>query len=208
MTTIVKRQEKPNNSGTTKMFRNPILERLSRTNISVPISLFVGISGLLMYWGNTHEMMTIGLLSALFLLGWLAFTLVEYLVHRYIFHMGTETKIKEEMQYKFHGIHHDYPKDKDRLAMPPVMSLTISIILFLVFRFFMGNAVFGFLPGFLFGYAMYLFVHYILHAYQPPKNFLKALWINHGIHHYKNHERAFGVSSPLWDYILRTIPKK
>ncbi len=208
MTTIVNRVEKPGNSGTGKIFDNPFLERLTRTHIAVPISLFVSISTAILFWGNTHETMTIGSLAALFLAGWFAFTLVEYLIHKYVFHMSTDTKAREDLQYKFHGIHHDYPKDKDRLAMPPVMSLTISILLFFVFRFAMGNAVFGFLPGFLFGYAMYLFVHYIVHAYQPPKNIFKALWVNHGIHHYKNHERAFGVSSPLWDYVFRTIPKK
>ena len=204
----VERLEKPNNSGTTRMFKNPLLERLSRTHISVPITLFFLISGGLVYWGYTEQSMQIGSLATYFLIGWLSFTLIEYLVHRYVFHMETHTKVREEMQYKFHGIHHDYPKDKDRLAMPPVMSLTISTILFFIFKFFMGGTVFGFLPGFLVGYAMYLFVHYIIHAFQPPRNFFKALWVNHGIHHYKNHERAFGVSSPLWDYVFRTMPKK
>ncbi len=208
MTTVAKRLDKPNNSGTTKMFKNPILERLSRTHISVPISLFFGIAGGILFWGYSREAMPIDSLVFFFLIGWLSFSLVEYLVHRYVFHMNTDTKVKEDIQYKFHGIHHDYPKDKDRLAMPPVMSLTISTLLFFVFKFAMGDAVFGFLPGFVVGYAMYLFVHYIVHAYQPPKNLFKALWVNHGIHHYKNHERAYGVSSPLWDYIFRTMPRK
>ena len=208
MSVTVDRLEKPNNSGSKRLFKNPILERLSRTHISIPISLFLAISAGLVYWGFSRESMPIVSLMLFFLIGWLTFTFVEYMVHRYVFHMDTSTKVREEMQYKFHGVHHDYPKDKDRLAMPPVMSLTISTLLFFIFRFFMGDIVFGFLPGFLMGYAMYLFVHFIVHAYQPPKNLFKALWINHGIHHYKNHERAFGVSSPLWDYIFRTMPKK
>ncbi|MDE0470592.1 MAG: sterol desaturase family protein, partial [Ekhidna sp.] len=71
-----------------------------------------------------------------------------------------------------------------------------------------GNLVFGFLPGFLIGYASYLWVHYMVHAFQPPKNFWRTLWVHHGIHHYKQPHRAFGVSSPLWDLIFRTMPKK
>ena len=55
---------------------------------------------------------------------------------------------------------------------------------------------------------LYLAIHYIVHAYQPPKNVLKALWINHGIHHYKDDEHAYGVSSPLWDILLGTMPTK
>ena len=208
MSTTVKRLEKPRNNGSAQLFKNPILEKLTRTHIAVPISLFFIISGSLLFWGYSQEGLVWTSLVGFFFVGWLAFTLVEYMVHRYVFHMNTDTKVREDLQYKFHGVHHDYPKDKDRLAMPPVMSLTISTLLFFIFGFIMGDIVFAFLPGFLVGYAMYLFVHYIVHAYQPPKNFFKALWINHGIHHYKNHERAFGVSSPIWDYVFRTMPKK
>lgn len=93
--------------------------------------------------------------------------------------------------------------------MPPVLSVTISTVLLLILRFIIGDFVFAFLPGFLTGYAAYLGVHYMVHAYQPPKNFMKALWVNHGIHHYKNGDIVFGVSSPLWDYIYGTMrPKK
>jgi sterol desaturase/sphingolipid hydroxylase (fatty acid hydroxylase superfamily) len=45
----------------------------------------------------------------------------------------------------------------------------------------------------------------MVHAFQPPKNFFKVLWVNHSIHHYKDGEVVFGVSSPLWDYIYGTM---
>ncbi len=90
--------------------------------------------------------------------------------------------------------------------MPPWASITISTLLLFVLRFFIGDYVFAFLPGFLIGYASYLFVHYIVHAYQPPKNMFKILWVHHGIHHYMRQDAAFGVSSPLWDVIFRTMP--
>jgi hypothetical protein len=86
------------------------------------------------------------------------------------------------MQYLIHGVHHEFPKDKDRLAMPPLVSVTIATVLLLLFRVILGDLAFSFLPGFIVGYAYYLSVHYIVHVYQPPKNFFKVLWINHGIH--------------------------
>ena len=58
------------------------------------------------------------------------------------------------------------------------------------------------------GYAFYLLVHYAVHIFRPPNNFLKALWSNHAIHHYSNNEILYGVSSPLWDYVYRTLPEK
>ena len=48
----------------------------------------------------------------------------------------------------------------------------------------------------------------MIHVYQPPKNFFKTLWVNHGIHHYKNADVVFGVSSPLWDYVYGTMKEK
>lgn len=198
---------KPQNKGTKQLFNNPILEKLSRTHISVPLVIFFSYSGGLLYWSITNTAISTWATAGLFLAGLITFTWVEYLAHRYVFHMATYTKFREKFQYTVHGVHHEFPKDKDRLAMPPLLSITISTILLLLFRLVMGDFVFAFLPGFLTGYAAYLSVHYMVHAYQPPKNFLKYLWINHGTHHYKNGEMVFGVSSPLWDYIYGTMHK-
>ena len=71
----------------------------------------------------------------------------------------------------------------------------------------MGDFAFGFLAGFLMGYAAYLAVHYSIHAFNVPNNFLKTLWHHHSIHHYREPDRAFGVTSPLWDHIFGTMPR-
>jgi len=196
---------KPQNKGTRKLFENPILERLTRTHISVPLIIFFSYSAILLYWSMTHTSLSAGTTVGMFFLGMISFTWVEYNVHRYFFHMKATTERRAKIQYTAHGVHHEFPKDKDRLAMPPVLSITIATILLFVFRLILGDLVFSFLPGFLVGYAGYLSVHYMVHAFQPPKNFFKALWINHGTHHYKDGEVVFGVSSPLWDYIYRTM---
>jgi sterol desaturase/sphingolipid hydroxylase (fatty acid hydroxylase superfamily) len=201
----MKAEIKPQNKGTKQLFKNPILERLSRTHISVPLIIFGLYASALLYWSVTHTSLSVLTTIGLFFLGLLAFTWVEYMMHRYVFHMATHTKTRAKLQYTMHGVHHEFPKDKDRLAMPPLLSITLATILLLVFRVIMGDFVFAFLPGFLVGYALYLAIHYMVHAFQPPKNFLKALWINHGIHHYKDGEIVFGVSSPLWDYVYGTM---
>lgn len=198
----------PKNKGTKQLFENPILEKLSRTHIAVPLIIFFSYAAGLLYWSITHTSLNALTTVGLFIIGAVFFTWVEYNIHRYVFHMGTYTKLRSKFQYTVHGVHHEFPKDKDRLAMPPLLSVTISTILLLIFRLFMGDLVFAFLPGFLVGYASYLAVHYMVHAYAPPKNFLKALWINHSIHHYRDGEVVFGVSSPMWDYIYGTMDKK
>ena len=198
----------PQNKGSKKLFENKILEKLTRTHIAIPISLFIIYSGALLY----YNIVSIGSLTplettGLFFAGFFVFTLVEYVMHRYLFHIGTSTKKREKLQYTLHGVHHEYPKDKERLAMPPVMSIVIATTLLFVFKLILGDLVFAFLPGFLVGYASYLAMHYILHTFKAPKGIFNFLWANHAVHHYKDQTKAYGVSSPLWDYVFGTMPK-
>jgi len=198
----------PKHHGTKKLFANPLLEKLSRTHIAVPLSIFFIYASAVLYWSITHTTLSALATVLMFAIGVISFTWVEYMVHRYIFHMGTFTRFREKFQYTIHGVHHEFPKDKDRLAMPPLLSITLATVLLLIFRLVMGDFAFSFFPGFLVGYAYYLSVHYMVHVYQPPRNFFKALWINHSVHHYKDGEYVFGVSSPLWDYVYRTMREK
>jgi 4-hydroxysphinganine ceramide fatty acyl 2-hydroxylase len=202
------RLDRPDNYGSATLFSNPVLERISRTHISIPITLFLAISTVSLYYGLVSTSIPLGLGLAFFGLGLLTFSFVEYMMHKHFFHMEPDTPLKDKLQYNVHGVHHDYPKDKDRLAMPPFVSAAYAAILYLLFTLVMGDFALYFLPGFLLGYAGYLGVHYVVHVYTPPKNFFKILWVNHAIHHYKDPDAAFGVSSPLWDYLLGTLPKK
>lgn len=198
---------RPKNSGTKKMFDNPILERLTRTHIAVPITILLSIGAGLLYYAFLHTTLNPIYIPFLYIGGLLFFSLLEYFAHRYLFHMAPTTEWKRKFVYTVHGVHHEFPKDKDRLAMPVPASLFLAGVFFVIFYLLMDTKVFAFLPGVLTGYCSYLFVHYIVHAYQPPKNFFKHLWINHSMHHYKDSNQIFGVSSPLWDYVFGTYPK-
>lgn len=208
MAGTVKTKVKPQNSGTTRLFKNPILEKLTRTHYLVTLTLLTSIAAFLVYWSAAKIQFSTGQIIGLFVAGYFSWTLAEYLLHRYVFHMAPDNKIKAAIQYTLHGVHHEYPKDKSRIIMPPAGALLIGGILFLIFWIPMQDYAFAFVPGFLMGYVTYAFMHYAIHAYQPPKNFLKVLWVNHGIHHYKDDDRGFGVSSPFWDFVFGTLPKK
>lgn len=201
-------KDKPHTKGTKSLFKNKFLERLTRTHISAPLILFSVISIGLIIYGLQKSYISVPSLIALFLIGFFSFTLVEYIMHRFLFHLKPTSKGKEKFAYAVHGVHHEYPKDRDRLAMPIPMAIALATTFFLLFRLILGNLVYGFLPGFYIGYITYLWIHYMVHAFQPPKNFWKVLWVHHGIHHYKDPERAFGVSSIFWDIVFGTMPKK
>jgi len=131
-------------------------------------------------------------------------TFFEYIMHRWAFHMVAESERAKKIVYVMHGNHHHFPRDKERLFMPPVPSLIIASILFSIMYLLMGQMVFMFFPGFLIGYLLYGSMHYAIHAWAPPFKFLKPLWRNHHLHHYKSDDKGFGVSSSFWDRVFGT----
>jgi len=159
-----------------------------------------------MLW-HAHGQYRFGALAAAFLLGLAFFTFVEYIVHRWLYHIAPSTPKRERLQYVMHGLHHEQPRDKSRLAMPLIMSLSVASLLMVLFRWVGGPIGLPFGAGFLLGYATYLFVHYCVHAFRPPRNFLRVLWKHHHLHHYASDDKAFGVSSPLWDWVFGTMPE-
>jgi hypothetical protein len=185
-----------------KLFENRNLEKLTHTHIAVPISIFIALSAFLLCFSFAYTKLGTFVILTLFFSGMIAFTLTEYLMHRFLYHIHSSYNKKiQRLQYLIHGVHHDHPKDKSRLAMPPILSLFVALLLLLTTYIFINDLAYAFLPGFVMGYTTYLFIHYSIHAYPPPKNKLRILWIHHSIHHYKDSGKAFGVSSPLWDYI-------
>ena len=94
--------------------------------------------------------------------------------------------------------------------MPPVPSLLLALTVFSVMYLAgyltgISSYVFAFFPGFVFGYLIYGSMHYAIHAWNPPFKWMKALWRNHHLHHYKQDQRGFGVSSTLWDHVFGTM---
>ena len=197
---------KPVNKGTTQLFENPVLEGLTRTNFWFPVSLYYILAVAVLVYGFATETFVFLTTAVTFIGGFLSFSLVEYLIHRFLFHFRPKSDKQKKLLYTMHGVHHEFPRDKDRLVMPPVVSILLACIFFALFYFLIGKYAFIFFPGFIAGYSTYLFIHYAVHAYRPPNNFLKYLWKHHSLHHYKDTNSAFAVSFPLWDIIFGTMP--
>lgn len=193
-----------NSINSAPLFSNPLLEKLSRTNAwLVILSLFI-LSLLVLTYGFATVLLPSLMKTALFLFGFLFFTLAEYLIHRFTYHFqGTGRK---NWIRKMHGIHHAHPTDKKRLSLPLIVAIALSSIVFFVLWLLLGRYAWFFTPGFIIGYAFYLLVHYLIHTRRPPKGVLRILWKHHYIHHYKDPSKAFGVTTPFWDYVFRTIP--
>ena len=199
-----------NEAGPSDLFENKLLNRLTRTHTAIPVTLFFLYAAGLLYYSKVATELSNWTIVGLFFAGIFVFTFVEYAMHRWLYHPPEDATDKyQEFTYTIHGHHHAYPKDKQRLAMPPLLAVTIGTVLLIIFKLILNQYACAFLAGFMVGYAMYLLVHYMVHMFKMPNNFLKALWINHAIHHYADHDDVlYGVSTPLWDYIFGTLPEK
>lgn len=194
-----------------QIFTNPFLEVLSKSPPLVSAGIYASIILTLLVIavkkGVTGQ---VELALIIYLSAIIFWTFFEYLAHRYIFHLDhyfPKSKFARRISYIFHGIHHEYPRDVNRIIMPPAPGILIISGLFFIFWLIMGNAVYLFLAGFLSGYLIYTYVHYKSHV-TPIPPYLKNQYRHHALHHYKYENMAFGVSSRFWDWVFGTLPPK
>ena len=197
--------EKIRNKGQARIFKNQYLEMLTKTHPFVIWGMYIPVIFFLLYYSFTKEDFTWSYIVLLFFAGIFSWTLFEYLMHRFVFHYVAHSPGAQRLIYIIHANHHEYPRDKERLFMPPAPSLIMACIVFALQYLTMGNNVFMFFPGFLLGYLIYGTMHYAIHAWNPPFKWMKPLWRNHHLHHYKEQEKGFGVSTTIWDRVFGTM---
>ncbi|RPE09247.1 fatty acid hydroxylase [Chitinophaga lutea] len=197
--------DKIKNKGQARLFENRYLEMLTKTHPLVIWGMYLPVIGYMLYRAYAVTGFSLPAMALIFTGALLFWTFFEYIMHRFVFHMVSENPRLQKIAYTLHGNHHEYPRDRQRLFMPPVPSLIISSILFGIMHLFLREAALVFFPGFLLGYLLYGSIHYAIHAWNPPFKFMKPLWRNHHLHHYKSEEKGFGVSSSLWDRVFGTF---
>jgi sterol desaturase/sphingolipid hydroxylase (fatty acid hydroxylase superfamily) len=190
-----------------RMFESDLLDRLSRVHPIVPVVIFLPAIGLLA--GTAGERM--GALETVAWIGggYLFWTLIEYWLHRVIFHFEPQDGLGARLHWIMHGVHHDHPNDPMRLVMPPSVSVPLAALFYLAFYLVLGSTyALAFGAGFLGGYLIYDMTHYYLHHYTPKTRAGKRLRELHMRHHFQDDTRGFGVSAPWWDHAFGTAPRK
>ena len=202
--------DKIHNKGQARLFKSQYLEYLTKTHPLVIWTMYIPMILFMLYYSSARLEKTTGMILLVFLAGMFFWSFFEYMIHRFAFHFLAESERASKIVYLIHGNHHEYPRDKQRLFMPPVPSIILATVVFASMYFLASligitEAVFAFFPGFMLGYLMYGTMHYAIHAWNPPFRWMKALWRNHHLHHYKEQEKGFGVSSTLWDHVFGTM---
>ena len=186
------------------MFKSNLMEILSKVHFAVPLFIFIPSIIIFIYkdFATGVSLLNFGLY---FFIGLGVWTITEYVMHRFVFHYHPTSEFGKKIHFIFHGVHHDYPRDKKRLVLPPSVSIPLARAFYLLFASFLTQELlFAFFPGFLLGYLMYDMLHYAMHHHNFKSGIMKKVKQHHMLHHYQDPEKGFGVSSSLWDIILRS----
>jgi sterol desaturase/sphingolipid hydroxylase (fatty acid hydroxylase superfamily) len=198
-----------NKDESVRMFRSDLLESLSKIHFSVPLIIYLPVVFYFIFRSYVVFDLSVLKISILLTGGIFSWTITEYLLHRFVFHYYPDSEIGKRIHFIFHGVHHDYPNDSKRLVMVPGASIPLAFFFYFCFYFSLGPVnTSPFFAGFVMGYLFYDITHYALHHWNFKSKFWQTLKNHHMIHHYKDSENGFGVSSPIWDYLFFTMFKK
>ena len=194
-------------SASPDLFDNSFLNFFSRVHPAVPAVIFIPIIGVMYYLAIDAGSSALAI-AGLSVAGLVIWTLSEYWLHRLLFHWHPKFKGGDQLNFIIHGVHHDHPNDRMRLVMPPALGLPLAAVFLTLFILAFGTPAgyIGF-AGFIIGYLIYDYTHYYVHHFVPKSKIGKRVREHHMRHHFQDHRFGYGVSSPMWDYVFRTVPR-
>lgn len=148
--------------------------------------------------------------------------LLEYVLHRFIFHMPVAwakgNGIVNVVRLLLHTVHHAHPTDALRIVTP--IPLSGAVALLVLPGVFLAcptrDIAYAFTTGLILGYLSYDMMHYYLHFgrpnalpdWMPGKAWLRRLHKSHANHHFAPHgyRESFGVAHTTWDAVFGTLP--
>jgi 4-hydroxysphinganine ceramide fatty acyl 2-hydroxylase len=196
-----------NKNETIRMFESDFMEFFSHVHPALPAILYGPVITWMLYVAFVTKKLPVLTILGLFVVGILIWTLLEYIIHRCIFHYEPRTRWGRALHFIAHGVHHDYPNDATRLVMPPIISIPLAVVFYCLFAITLGRYAPAVSAGFGFGYVCYDTIHYATHHFPMKRGIWRWLKQYHLRHHYHDDHAGYGVSSPLWDYIFRTTRK-
>ncbi len=139
--------------------------------------------------------------------------LTEWVIHVMVLHFRPVTlrgKKIDPLLAREHRRHHADPRDED-LTLIPLRSLIVIIPALAI-----GALIIAPRPALALTYlvtqaaigVVYEWTHFLIHSdYRPKHAPYRALWRHHRLHHFKNENYWFGVTSPWGDNLLGTRPE-
>jgi sterol desaturase/sphingolipid hydroxylase (fatty acid hydroxylase superfamily) len=141
-------------------------------------------------------------------LGMLIWTLLEYGLHRFLFHMrvALPNPVLRDLVNGTHMDHHASPRDPNKVLVKPGYGVAVSAILYGLTYMVSGSpfSAAGIMTGIWLGFLYYEAVHYRVHFSLSATGLVAKQRRTHFHHHFTNNKQCFGVTSPLWDHVFGT----
>ena len=185
-----------------RLFENRWLEKLTVISVGWFVAIWATV---LTYLGVTARgsapvITALGLVAA----GWLLFTGLEYVLHRYLFHWTPKSDWMAKMVFVMHGNHHLEPADKLRALMPPIVSFPIGIAVSSLIALTFGQTGDWLFFGFVLGYIVYDITHYASHHWPMSNRLATRFKRHHLLHHFIADHGNYAVTGLFWDRLLGT----
>jgi len=178
--------------------------RLYPSTIFYPVA-FVAVVAAAARSGN------FGRIAAFAALGFAAWTLVEYLVHRYILHgrfadgPGVQHFLHKQFDH-LHLAHHARPWDGNHVN-GTLKDTLVPAVVFMLIALVAGplDTWPVFVASLMLGYIAEEWVHHSVHFYQFDNSYFRYIKKHHLFHHSKRGaEVGFGLTSGAWDLVVGT----
>lgn len=190
------------NSSRIQLFQSARLERLT----------VVSLVGFIALWAVLLPVLVmVGLIIAptlwalpLVVMGVIVWTGTEYALHRYVFHFEPQSAWLKQIIFVIHGNHHADSNDPLRNLMPPIVSLPVGGVVWLLSIGVFGLAGTWFFLGFMLGYVAYDLVHYACHQFPMKGRLSRVLKIHHMRHHHLRARGNYAITGMIWDRVLST----
>lgn len=185
-----------------RLFRNAWLEKLT---VVSPVAFGV-IWGMFlpflvwMGWGTVSVAAAFSLVVA----GLWLWTLFEYAMHRFLFHLRLKWKPLQAFTFIMHGNHHASPNDRLRNMMPPIVSVPIAAAVWYACVSMVGPGGDWLFLGFISGYVVYDFTHFACHQWPMRGRMARAIKQHHMRHHHISEHGNYAITTPLWDRLFGT----
>lgn len=174
--------------------------RLSKTIYYADFVIYpvlVAIACLLAIWRNSPHAMAIWVQMAL--LGVLSWTLLEYILHRFVLHRIPVFAL-------MHDAHHQVPLAF--VGTPTWLSLAVigAFVFLPAWALASSNTASGLTVGVMAGFFWYGIVHHAIH-FRWPRYIARRLLVasrRHAQHHYAHQSGNFGVTTAFWDRVFGT----
>lgn len=140
--------------------------------------------------------------------GLLLWTLIEYGMHRFVFHYWAP-KVRPR-QVPPHLRHHETPREAEFILTPISFSLPMAAVVAGGLRLALGSweRAATVIAGVIAGYLAYEILHLRMHTSSSSGALIQWMRRHHFRHHFIDPDACFGVTTPLWDVVLRTFPQR